>query len=95
MARRRRARGTPRPAPRGRRAHTPPPPRRQPTATAQERQNLALVLGMEGKMGEAEPLMREDLPPEAADANLAYLRSLHAGGATLSSTLAAAAHPAS
>jgi Flp pilus assembly protein TadD len=48
----------------------------QPAATPQERQNLALVLGMEGKLGEAEQLMREDLPPEAADANLAYLRAL-------------------
>jgi Flp pilus assembly protein TadD len=46
----------------------------QPTATAQERQNLALVLGMEGRLAEAERLMREDLPPDVADANLAYLR---------------------
>ena len=48
----------------------------EPGAGAQERQNLALVLGMEGKMGEAEHLIREDLPPEQANANLAYLRSL-------------------
>ena len=48
----------------------------EPGAGAQERQNLALVLGMEGKMGEAEHLIRENLPPEQADANLAYLRSL-------------------
>ena len=47
-----------------------------PGAGAQERQNLALVLGMEGKMGEAERLIREDLPPEQANANLAYLKSL-------------------
>ena len=52
-----------------------------PAATAQERQNLALVLGMEGKLTEAEQLMREDLPPEVADANLAYLRALSKGAA--------------
>ena len=46
----------------------------QPTATAQERQNLALVLGLEGKTAEAEHLMRQDLPPEIADANLAYFK---------------------
>lgn len=48
----------------------------QPNAGAAERQNLALVLGLEGKVSEAEPLIRQDLPPEAADVNLAYLRSL-------------------
>jgi Flp pilus assembly protein TadD len=47
----------------------------QPTATAQERQNLALILGLEGKLAEAEHLMRQDLPPEAVDANLAYLKA--------------------
>ena len=46
-----------------------------PGSTAQERQNLALVLGLEGKTAEAEHLMRQDLPPEVADANLAYLKS--------------------
>jgi Flp pilus assembly protein TadD len=66
----------------------------EPGATAQERQNLALVLGMEGKLGEAEQLMREDLPPELADANLAYLRALNGHGATVSAVLAAP-HPAS
>jgi Flp pilus assembly protein TadD len=47
----------------------------QPSATVQERQNLALVLGLQGKSTEAEHLMRQDLPPEAADANLAYFKS--------------------
>ena len=46
----------------------------QPSASAQERQNLALVLGMEGKFADAESLMREDLPPEVAAGNMAYLR---------------------
>jgi Flp pilus assembly protein TadD len=48
----------------------------EPGAGAQERQNLALVLGMEGKLAEAESLMRDDLPPEIAANNLAYLRSV-------------------
>ncbi len=47
----------------------------QPAASAQERQNLALVLGMEGKLADAENLMREDLPPEVAAGNMAYLRA--------------------
>jgi len=45
-----------------------------PASGARERQNLALVLGLQGKLAEAERLMRQDLPPEIADANLAYLR---------------------
>jgi Flp pilus assembly protein TadD len=47
----------------------------QPGATAQERQNLALVLGLKGQLAEAERLIREDLPPETADADLAYLKA--------------------
>ena len=50
----------------------------QPDATIQERQNLALILGLNGHLVEAEKLIREDLPPEVAAANLAYLRSLQA-----------------
>ena len=46
-----------------------------PGAGAQERQNLALVLGMEGRLDEAERLERQDLPPQAVDNNLAYLRA--------------------
>jgi len=46
-----------------------------PGATAQERQNLALVLGLEGKLDEAEQLERRDLPPDMVAANLAYLRA--------------------
>jgi len=47
----------------------------QPTANARERQNLALVLGMEGRFAEAEQLMRQDLPPPITDNNLAYLKA--------------------
>jgi Flp pilus assembly protein TadD len=46
----------------------------QKDAGVQVRQNLALVLGLEGKMDEAEKLLREDLPPQQADANLAWLQ---------------------
>ena len=50
----------------------------QPSAGLQVRQNLTLVLGIEGKLDEAEKLLREDLPPEQANANLDYLRALTA-----------------
>lgn len=47
----------------------------QPTSTVQERANLALVLGLAGKVAEAEQILRRDLPPELAEQNLAYLRA--------------------
>jgi len=50
-----------------------------PAAGIRERQNLALVLGLQGKLAEAERLMRQDLPPEQAAANLAYLRGQPTG----------------
>ncbi|MDV6332145.1 tetratricopeptide repeat protein [Asticcacaulis sp. 201] len=46
----------------------------QTGATMQVRQNLALVLGLQGKMPEAERLLRQDMPPAQADANLAWLQ---------------------
>jgi Flp pilus assembly protein TadD len=46
-----------------------------PGATIKVRQNLALVLGLQGKFAEAETLAREDLPPQMAENNLAYLRA--------------------
>lgn len=46
-----------------------------PGAGPQERQNLALVLGLEGRIDEAERLQRQDLPPSVVDNNLAYLRA--------------------
>jgi Flp pilus assembly protein TadD len=48
----------------------------QPNADARVRQNLALVLGLQGKFPEAEEVLRRDLPPEAASANLAALRGM-------------------
>ena len=50
----------------------------QPSATVQERANLALVLGLSGRVGEAEQIIRRDLPPELAEQNLAYLRAASA-----------------
>jgi Flp pilus assembly protein TadD len=51
----------------------------QPGAGLQVRQDLTLILGVEGKLGEAEKLLREDLPPEQADANLAYFKAVSSG----------------
>jgi len=48
----------------------------EPGAGVQERQNLALVLGMEGRFEEAERLGRQDLPPTVVDNNLAYLHAV-------------------
>ncbi|PQZ83906.1 MULTISPECIES: tetratricopeptide repeat protein [unclassified Brevundimonas] len=45
----------------------------QPGASLKVRQNLALSLGLQGKTAEAEAILRRDLPPEAADANLRWL----------------------
>ena len=53
----------------------------RPGATLQTRQNLALVLGLQGKTAEAEQILRRDLPPEQVEANLAWLRG-RTGGAT-------------
>lgn len=46
-----------------------------PGATAQVRQNLVLVLGLEQRFDEAERLARQDLPPEAVANNMAWLRA--------------------
>jgi Flp pilus assembly protein TadD len=46
-----------------------------PATTIQIRQNLALVIGLQGRIGEAEKLARQDLPPESVENNLAWLRA--------------------
>jgi Flp pilus assembly protein TadD len=46
-----------------------------PSSTPQVRQNLAMVLGLQGRFDEAETLARRDLPPEQANSNLALLRA--------------------
>jgi Flp pilus assembly protein TadD len=45
----------------------------QPGAAPKIRQNLALVVGMEGRVAEAERIARYGLPPAEADASVAYL----------------------
>jgi Flp pilus assembly protein TadD len=40
------------------------------------RQNLALVIGLQGRFAEAETIARADLPAEEASANVAYLRQM-------------------
>ena len=40
------------------------------------RQNLALVVGLQGHFDEARKIASEDLPPDQVDANLAYLQQM-------------------
>ena len=47
----------------------------QPNASMQMRLNLAMALGLQGKIGEAEQIIRRDLPPDAAERNLDWLRN--------------------
>jgi Flp pilus assembly protein TadD len=49
-----------------------------PFAEPRHRQNLALVLGLLGETEDARRLALRDLPPEAAEANLAYYTRLRA-----------------
>jgi Flp pilus assembly protein TadD len=48
----------------------------RPGASPRVRQNLALVVGLQGRFEEAEKIARADLPPEEAAANVAYLRKM-------------------
>jgi len=48
----------------------------QRPADARVRQNLALVIGLQGRFAEAETIARADLPPDQAAANVAYLRQM-------------------
>ena len=47
-----------------------------PRADARVRQNLALVLALEGKFGEAEDVSRHDMPADAAARNVAAIREM-------------------
>ncbi len=47
-----------------------------PRADARVRQNYALVLGLKGKFGEAEGVLRRDLPPADAAKNLAAIKRM-------------------
>jgi Flp pilus assembly protein TadD len=48
----------------------------KPTADRRVRDNLALVLALEGKFGEAQKVSERDMPPAAAAANVAAVRQL-------------------
>jgi Flp pilus assembly protein TadD len=48
-------------------------------ADARVRQNLALVVGLQGRFAEAETIVKADLPPEEAAANVAYLKEMLKG----------------
>jgi Flp pilus assembly protein TadD len=54
------------------------------------RQNLALVVGLQGRFAEAEDIARADLPPDQAAANVAYLQQMlaHKGDMPLASQAA-------
>ena len=45
-------------------------------ADARVRQNLALVVGLQGRFAEAEAIVKADLPPDEAAANVAYLKQM-------------------
>lgn len=47
-----------------------------PGADPRVRQNLALVVGLQGRFGEAETIVKADLPPDEAAANVAYLKDM-------------------
>ncbi|MBC7584068.1 MAG: tetratricopeptide repeat protein [Tardiphaga sp.] len=46
------------------------------SADPRVRQNLGLVVGLQGRFAEAETIVKSDLPPEEAAANVAYLRQM-------------------
>jgi Flp pilus assembly protein TadD len=48
----------------------------RPRVDVRVRQNLALVVGLQGRFAEAEAIARADLPPEEAAANVAYLQRM-------------------
>lgn len=48
----------------------------QRPADSRVQQNLALVVGLEGRTVEAESIARANLPPAEAEANVAYLRQM-------------------
>jgi Flp pilus assembly protein TadD len=47
-----------------------------PGADSRVRQNLALVVGLEGRFDEAQQIAAADLPPDEAAANIAYLKEM-------------------
>lgn len=48
----------------------------QPGADSRVRQNLALVVGLQGRFDEAEQIASHELSPDQAQANIAYMRTM-------------------
>ncbi|RAI43231.1 tetratricopeptide repeat protein [Rhodoplanes roseus] len=48
----------------------------RPTEDPRVRQNLALVIGLQGRFADAESIAKADLPPDEAAANVTYLREM-------------------
>jgi Flp pilus assembly protein TadD len=69
----------------------------QRPADARVRQNLALVVGLQGRFAEAEQIARADLPPDQAAANVAYLQQMlaHKGDVPMSGQAERYAHGSS
>ncbi|MFC7397642.1 tetratricopeptide repeat protein [Chelatococcus sp. GCM10030263] len=64
-----------------------------PKADDRVRQNLALVLSLEGKAKEAATFMRSDMPPEQLAEALAYFKSLNGQSSAMTSRLAQRSTP--
>jgi Flp pilus assembly protein TadD len=47
-----------------------------PKASSKVRQNLGLVVGLQGRFAEAEQIVKSDLPADEAAANVAYLKEM-------------------
>ena len=52
------------------------PASQAPGADSRVRQNLALVVGLQGRFDEAEAIARNEMSPDQANANVAYLRAM-------------------
>jgi Flp pilus assembly protein TadD len=63
-----------------------------PGAGPRERQDLALIVGLSGRLDEAERLERQDLPPDVVANDLAYLRADATGVKTRSWDALSSAH---
>lgn len=48
----------------------------RPNATSRIRQNLALVLGLQGRFADAEQIARQEMDPAQAEQNVVYLKSM-------------------
>jgi Flp pilus assembly protein TadD len=49
---------------------------KMPGASSKIRQNLGLVIGLQGRFDEAKAIFAAELPPDQVDSNMAYIRAL-------------------